>query len=195
MAEILGEFGEALGLQVNVVKSKALCSRGVSADLRRSFMAVCPIPFERDLGKYLGFPLVSGRASHNRFKFLIDQVSRRLTSWKTRLLNTAGRIWVRVLSHKYLGRGSVLEVASTPTSSSLWKWILKARDVLRNGFEFKLGDERTSLWFEDWSGQGACGRHIPFIHISDSALTLADVIMNGSWNFSQLSTPVPDFFQ
>lgn len=92
MAEILGEFGEALGLQVNVVKSKALCSRGVSADLRRSFMAVCPIPFERDLGKYLGFPLASGRASHNRFKFLIDQVSRRLTSWKTRLLNTAGRI-------------------------------------------------------------------------------------------------------
>lgn len=89
---VLDEFGKAYGLRVSVAKSKVVCSHGVPASVRRSFRDVCPIPLAHDLGRYLGFPLNSGRASHDRFKFLLDQVSRRLGSWKSRLLNTTGRI-------------------------------------------------------------------------------------------------------
>lgn len=111
------------------------------------------------------------------------------------LLQNSEKLWVRVLAHKYLGNGSVLEATTSPSSSSLWKGVLKARDVLKTGFEFKLGNGRTSFWFEDWSGHGALGRCIPFIHISDSALTLADVLVNGSWNISRLATIVPEYVQ
>lgn len=96
------------------------------------------------------------------------------------LIQDSEKLWVRVLTHICLGSVSVLEETASSSSSSLWKGVLKARDVLKSGFEFKLGSGRTSLLFDDWSGHGALGRHIPFIHISDSALTLADVLVNGS---------------
>lgn len=62
------------------------------AAVRSSVSVVCPSPLARDLGRYLGFPMASDRTSHEKFKFLLDHVSRRLTSWKSRLLTTAGRI-------------------------------------------------------------------------------------------------------
>lgn len=70
-----------------------------------------PFGFVRDLGRYLGFPLTSGRATHARFSYLLDQVSRRLASWKCKILNTAGRICLA---------NSVLSSIPTYTAQVIW---------------------------------------------------------------------------
>ncbi|XP_057420539.1 uncharacterized protein LOC130714634 [Lotus japonicus] len=288
VADILDSFGAASGLVVSAAKSKALCSKGVPAATRNSIANVCPIRVVRNLGKYLGFPMASGRVSHGSFNFIIDQISRRLAGWKCRLLNTAGRVclaravitaiptyymqvlwmprrtinlidkaarnfiwssssstpgthswhrvkwdvvtqpriagglgvrdsshantsllgklvwsflqesyklWTQVLAHKYLGSKSILEVTAAPNSSPLWKGILKARDVLRDGFAFKLGNGATSIWYKDWSGYGPLANNIPYVHITDTNMALRDIIINGDWNPSSLYTILPPLVQ
>lgn len=110
------------------------------------------------------------------------------------LVQDHDKLWVHVLSHRYLGEHSVLEVFADQNASPLWKGLLKVRDVLREGFSFRLGQGNTSLWFKDWSGFGALGKITPFIHISDSALTLADMVNQGQWDVSRLSTSMPQPF-
>lgn len=44
-----------------------------------------------DLRKYLGVPILHKRATSQTFKFIIDKVNDRLSSWKARSLSLAGR--------------------------------------------------------------------------------------------------------
>jgi len=34
--------------------------------------------------------------------------------------------------------------------SPTWKAILKALEVLKDGFMFNIGDEDTNIWFQPW---------------------------------------------
>lgn len=92
VADILQEFCACSGLKINISKSKAIASRGVRAQVREEVRSIAPIPFVRDLGRYLGFPLSSGRHVRGRFNFLLDNISRKLASWNTNWLNMAGRV-------------------------------------------------------------------------------------------------------
>lgn len=64
------------------------------------------------------------------------------------------KLWVRVMQSKYLNQDSSLQVKSKPRDSPIWRGILKPRDQLQEGFNFRLGDGLSSLWYADWSGQG-----------------------------------------
>lgn len=48
--------------------------------------------WETSLEKYLGFPMLKGRARKEDFNFIIDKMHSRLASWKLKLLNKAGRM-------------------------------------------------------------------------------------------------------
>lgn len=72
VSDILTDFGQALGLIVNMIKSKVLCSKGVYSCDRRKFSDICLIAIVCDLGKCLGFRLKSGRATYERFQVLLD---------------------------------------------------------------------------------------------------------------------------
>lgn len=91
MADTLQEFCASSGLKVNIAKSKAITSKGVRPAVSEEIRAIAPISFVRDLGKYLEFPLSNGRVSWSRFNFLLENIQRKLASWKTNLLNVAGR--------------------------------------------------------------------------------------------------------
>ena len=56
--KILKEFELALGLRVNVEKSKAMVSKGVSRHRKKCLIAPSLIVFASHLGKYLGFHLL-----------------------------------------------------------------------------------------------------------------------------------------
>ncbi|KAG8379670.1 hypothetical protein BUALT_Bualt07G0113200 [Buddleja alternifolia] len=45
-----------------------------------------------DLGRYLGVPIVHERSSPRLYQALIDKVQERLSAWKTKTLNMAGRV-------------------------------------------------------------------------------------------------------
>jgi hypothetical protein len=44
------------------------------------------------LDKYLGFPILNGRAKRSDFLFIIEKMQSRLASWKNKLLNKPGRL-------------------------------------------------------------------------------------------------------
>lgn len=48
--------------------------------------------FKRVKGKYLGFPLLTGRVRKSDFGYILDKVNSRLAGWKGKLLNRTGRV-------------------------------------------------------------------------------------------------------
>lgn len=42
-------------------------------------------------GKHLGFPIMQGKIAPEEFQFIIDNLHNKLSGWKTRFLNIAGR--------------------------------------------------------------------------------------------------------
>ncbi|KAK7391877.1 hypothetical protein VNO78_20300 [Psophocarpus tetragonolobus] len=61
-------------------------------------------------------------------------------------------------------------------STSHSEGVIKAKKALKMGFSFLIGQGETSVWFYDWSGQGHICEVVPFVHISDTTLTLKDLI-------------------
>ncbi|XP_057760108.1 uncharacterized protein LOC130980443 [Arachis stenosperma] len=88
----LENFCRASGMKFNVEKSKALCSRNVSATRKEIFTGVSSIRFVQNLGKYLGVNLNHSRVTRATFNDVLDKIRGRLASWKGRLLNKAGRL-------------------------------------------------------------------------------------------------------
>lgn len=92
LASTMQRFCDSSGLKINLNKSKAIVSKGVSAMVKDSIAGIAPIPFVNDLGKYLGFPLRGGRVQRSRFNFLLESIQRKLNSWRANMLNLAGRV-------------------------------------------------------------------------------------------------------
>lgn len=108
------------------------------------------------------------------------------------LMHKPNKLWVRVLTHKYLSNASVLQVQSRPIDSPVWKGLSTARDRLRPGFSFRMGSGATSLWHEDWSDLGNIASAVPYIDIHDVGTRLSDLVVNDIWNVQVLHTPLPE---
>lgn len=85
--DTLENFCSASGLNVNIHKSKAMCSKMVQGERKRDLKDISSIKFVDDLGHYLGFPLVKWRISRNVYDEMLDKVQKKLVSWKGNLLN------------------------------------------------------------------------------------------------------------
>lgn len=131
VASLLQNFCIASGLKINMNKSKAISSKGVPPHIRQEIRNIAPIPFVQDLGKYLGFPLSSGRITRGRFNYLLDNIHRKMATWKTNLLNMAGRVcFVK----------SVISSIPTYTMQAFWlPWSIthKIDQMVRNFIWFK----------------------------------------------------------
>ncbi|CAN1825156.1 Putative ribonuclease H protein At1g65750 [Linum perenne] len=45
-----------------------------------------------NLGKYLGVPLLHGRATNNQYKYILENLDAKLLGWKSETLSLAGRV-------------------------------------------------------------------------------------------------------
>lgn len=93
MANAMKLFYDSSGLKINTNKTKALASRGVQQEVRAEISSIAPIPFVSNLGRYLSFPLHGGRNHGGRFNFMLENVHKKLVSWKTNMLSMAGRVY------------------------------------------------------------------------------------------------------
>lgn len=76
---------------MNLAKSKAYASSGVPSSKKIKFTNISGISFTTNLDKYLGFPMMKGKAKKEDYNFLLDRIQSKLASWKLKLLNRAGR--------------------------------------------------------------------------------------------------------
>lgn len=82
------------------------------------------------------------------------------------LLHDQDKLWVQVLTHKYIPL-SLWQCQNRGAPSIIWRSILKAIDTLRNGFQMRLNLGNTSFWYSDWTGLGPLCNWVDFVHISD----------------------------
>jgi hypothetical protein len=80
------------GQSVNFEKSQVYCSPNTPSDLALQISRVCGSPITKDLGLYLGMPLIHSRVTKKTYSSTVDKVQARLASWKSKCLNMAGRL-------------------------------------------------------------------------------------------------------
>lgn len=90
--EVLDTFCKASRMRVNIQKSRFLPSRNISRTKITKFEGIMNFKHNFTIGKYLGFPLLSGRVTNADFSYIIDKVNSRLAGWKGRFLSRAGRV-------------------------------------------------------------------------------------------------------
>ncbi|QHN83565.1 uncharacterized protein DS421_20g705850 [Arachis hypogaea] len=149
--------------------------------------------------------------SQGFFHSVIEKVRGRLANWKGRLLNKAGRLclinsvaasipvyhmqdkpWVALLRAKYLRNEGVLDGPVPCNASHVWKSISKAFGALKDAFSWCVGSLDQSFWFDNWSIEGPIAQDVPFVHISDSDLTIRDVWKDGQRNLHDIFSIIPE---
>ncbi|XP_061993910.1 uncharacterized protein LOC133711840 [Rosa rugosa] len=85
-------FCSLSGQTVNFEKSKIYVSPNVRNNLAKSISRTCGSPLTKDLGKYLGMPLLHSRLTKHTYSEMVDKVHSRLAGWKCKTLSMAGRL-------------------------------------------------------------------------------------------------------
>ena len=96
------------------------------------------------------------------------------------------KLWVMVLTHKYLKNHFVLDAVCPPVSSPIWNAICKIAHILQDGFQIRIADGSSSLWFDKWTRDGPLRNFVDYVHISDSHLLVKDCWHHEAWNFDSL---------
>ncbi|KAG7559018.1 Reverse transcriptase zinc-binding domain [Arabidopsis thaliana x Arabidopsis arenosa] len=89
---VLERFCVASGQKVSLEKSKIFFSKNVSRELENLISDESGIKSTRELGKYLGMPVLQKRMNKETFGEILERMSSRLAGWKSRVLSFAGRL-------------------------------------------------------------------------------------------------------
>lgn len=76
--------------------------------------------------------------------------------------------------------------------SGVWNSILKATDVLKEGFQIKIGDGNTSIWYEPWVFKQWLCELVWAMDIHDLELRIKDIFIDGEWQLERLYTILPE---
>ncbi|XP_010473926.1 PREDICTED: uncharacterized protein LOC104753360 [Camelina sativa] len=92
LRSVLEQFCGASGQKVSLEKSKIFFSNNVSRELGKLISEESGIKSTKDLGKYLGMPVLQKRLNKETFGEVLERVSSRLAGWKSHTLSLAGRL-------------------------------------------------------------------------------------------------------
>ncbi|KAJ1377551.1 Ribonuclease H domain [Sesbania bispinosa] len=107
------------------------------------------------------------------------------------LLQGKDKSWVKVLTEKYFADRNFLSASTGSGASYVWQSIIKTKDDLKEGYIFCLGNGFSSFRYSNWSGAGNLCNMVPYVHITDTDLSLRDLVSDNSWDFSRLYTCLP----
>ncbi|KAG7579838.1 Ribonuclease H domain [Arabidopsis thaliana x Arabidopsis arenosa] len=89
---VLERFCIASGQKVSLEKSKIFFSENVHRDLIKLISDESGIQATRELGKYLGMPILQKRINKDTYGEVLEKMSTRLSGWKGRFLSMSGRV-------------------------------------------------------------------------------------------------------
>lgn len=87
---VLNTFANTSGLSVNKNKSKFFFSKSCPNCLTKETTSILDIPSSPELGKYLGFPILKRKPLIHDFQPILNSMTSKLNSWKSKFLNLAG---------------------------------------------------------------------------------------------------------
>lgn len=59
---------------------------------------------------------------------------------------------------------------------------MKAREVIREGYHFRIGNDQSLFWYAPWTSFGPLCTHIFVVDIHDIALHIKDLFYNNHWH-------------
>lgn len=69
------------------------------------------------------------------------------------IISEENNLWIKVVKSKYLAKDGFMTRKTKNTNSWAWKKISKARELLRRGIRWKLGNrKKIYLWTDFWYG-------------------------------------------
>ena len=90
--EVLDNFCNLAGQKVNLGKSKILFSPNVPRRRKRFICRKLGMTSTNNLGRYLGFPLLTQGRAGDAYYFIVERVQNKLAGWRTTLLSRAGKL-------------------------------------------------------------------------------------------------------
>lgn len=90
--KVLENFCKASGQKVSLPKSKFFFSSNVTRERGERISRVSGIASTRELGKYLGMPILQKRINKDTFGEVLEKVASRLSGWKRQTLSLAERV-------------------------------------------------------------------------------------------------------
>ncbi|KAK3204388.1 hypothetical protein Dsin_018434 [Dipteronia sinensis] len=87
----LDSFYDLSGEHVSFSNSRVFCSNNISDAKAKELGDLCGSPITKNLGNYLGVPLIHGRITKNTYNHILEKSQKRLASWKSVTLSFAGR--------------------------------------------------------------------------------------------------------
>ncbi|XP_048491336.1 uncharacterized protein LOC125492674 [Beta vulgaris subsp. vulgaris] len=111
--------------------------------------------------------------------------------WK--FLTQPSKLWVKILNNKYCKGTNFMDVIPNASQSTIWRDILKGRDLLAQGIIMNVGNgEDISLWYHHWVGREPLYK-CPDIVIPDSKAhwRVAHIIKNRTWSLDQIAYLLP----
>lgn len=88
---ILDMFCEESGQLVSAHKSKIFVSPNIPDREARMLSHISGFTLTKDLGMYLGVPLIHTKFSKRNYQYIIERLSKKLAGWKADSLNLMGR--------------------------------------------------------------------------------------------------------
>lgn len=92
LMSIIQEFCDLSGQCINHNKSIVMLSRRTKDTKRAEMLLTLGLPENREIGKYLGVPLVTSRIGPEHFADLQARILARIGGWRNRLLSFAGKL-------------------------------------------------------------------------------------------------------
>ena len=75
--------------------------------------------------------------------------------------------------------------------SYVWSSIVKALEILKDGYTFRMGVGNISVWYDSSSRFRKLREVVPYVHISKTDLQVKDLWVDGSSDFGNLTTALP----
>ncbi|XP_019162015.1 PREDICTED: uncharacterized protein LOC109158583 [Ipomoea nil] len=151
---VVDKFTRQSGLSISLNKSIIYCSPNTSDRLKRRLGEIAGIPISDNMGKYLGIPIHQKRVTNGTFDYILDQMRKRLSGWKSDSLSLAGR---RILTQSALATIPIytMQALSLPKvpghASWAWKSIIKGRKIVVSNAAWKVGNGNSINMWTDWS--------------------------------------------
>jgi hypothetical protein len=89
--DILKEYEEASGQQINRLKTTIFFSKSTSQAAQANILGSLGVPAIKQYKKYLGLPSFVGRAKYASFSQIKERVWSKIKGWKEKLISQAGR--------------------------------------------------------------------------------------------------------
>lgn len=93
------------------------------------------------------------------------------------MLHQPDKLWVSIFSSIYVRNGNLF-ANNFVRDSPVWNSLVKALNLLQNGFNFKFGNGNTSLWFKPWVLKGSLNEAIWAVDIRDSHLRILFIVFH-----------------